>query len=577
MAKGSWFSKQGVKARILWMVLATSVIACGTLAINYTAMTQQAQELELQASLVGRIVLLSDLVDGVKSAGLAAMDTIVDAESGIISSDAAAAFENFQQFRAKNRVIMETIGRDLGHRDDATQLLNVMTQFELDIGTLFEHVRSKAATATMLAESDDKIDASQVEASRLAHLFSSLTREQYRVSAEKAKNISESNLKLSVGANIGLLIVMLFLGTRTANGITRSTRKSSQDLDATVTTLIQATANLDRAGHTLAGTATEQNASVTETVSAMTEIQSVIRRSTDSSRSVVGLAREARVRSQEGSRIMAEMSRAMDAVKASSIELEKIVKIIQQIESKTNIVNNIAFKTQVLSFNASIEAARAGANGRGFAVVAMEVGRLADVSGKAAEEISALLRESVASVSDTVERLSSKVTEATHTKTEAHQRFDKIVDDISAIDGKIAEIEHGIREQSAGVDQCVKAMRQLSIASQSNDEMANEITDLSATLRTKSKDLETVARAYTAVIEGHKGTAGASAAEPAAPQVMETARQGESAAGSRERNNGEGTLTSDDAIIDDLAAAAARLTQDRVQSDDQVKKLRKSA
>ena len=51
------------------------------------------------------------------------------------------------------------------------------------------------------------------------------------------------------------------------------------------------------------------------------------------------------------------------------------------------------FKTQLLSFNASIEAARAGQHGRGFAVVAEEVGHLAQTSGKAAEEIRNLLEK----------------------------------------------------------------------------------------------------------------------------------------------------------------------------------------
>jgi methyl-accepting chemotaxis protein len=576
MAQGSWFAQRGIRSRILWMIFATSFIACGAVMVNYAAMTQQAQELGLQSSSVDRMVVLGDLISSVKTGGLAAMDAIVDAATGKVAKEVVSDHEAFRQYLGKNRTSLEDIGRDLGRRDETTKLLNSMTTLEAGVNTLFDRIRARTATAEVLADLDDRIDDAQNEASSIAQQLSGITRDQYHASAEKVRRISENSLKISVGANIVLLLTLFFLGISTANGITLSTRKSSQDLDSTVKALVTATSDLDRAGHTLAGTATEQNASVTETVSAMTEIQSVIRRSTDNSRSVVELAKEARVRSEEGSQIMTEMSRAMTAVKTANNELEKIVKIIQQIESKTNVVNNIAFKTQVLSFNASIEAARAGANGRGFAVVAMEVGRLADVSGKAAEEISALLRESVVSVSDTVERLSAKVTEATHTNSEAHQRFEKIVEDISAINGKITEIEHGIREQSSGVDQCVKAMRQLSIASQANDDLAKEISGLSGTMRHRSRDLELVAQAYNAVIEGRKNTKSVQTLPESALKKM--APESDSSRDVQDLARPiSGAIINDDAIIDNLAAAAARLTQEDARGNENPKKMRKSA
>jgi methyl-accepting chemotaxis protein len=165
----------------------------------------------------------------------------------------------------------------------------------------------------------------------------------------------------------------------------------------------------------------------------MTEIQSVIKRSSEYSRSVVHLAKEAKGRSEEGSAMMNLLSQAVHAVKLANQELEEIKKIFQKIEAKTAVVNNISFKTQLLSFNASIEAARAGANGRGFSVVALEVGRLADMSAKAADEIGGMLKESVGAVADIVERLSSKVDEASRTNTAALGQFSQIVSDINDI------------------------------------------------------------------------------------------------------------------------------------------------
>ena len=72
-------------------------------------------------------------------------------------------------------------------------------------------------------------------------------------------------------------------------------------------------------------------------------------------------------------------------------------------------INDIVLKTQLLSFNASIEAARAGQHGRGFAVVAEEVGNLAQLSGGAATEIHTLLQGSLTQVDDIINSTKSLV------------------------------------------------------------------------------------------------------------------------------------------------------------------------
>jgi methyl-accepting chemotaxis protein len=82
----------------------------------------------------------------------------------------------------------------------------------------------------------------------------------------------------------------------------------------------------------------------------------------------------------------------------SNDEISSIVKVIAEIGDKTKVINDIVFQTKLLSFNASVEAARAGEQGKGFAVVAEEVGNLATMSGKAAEEISSMLGDSMGKV-----------------------------------------------------------------------------------------------------------------------------------------------------------------------------------
>jgi methyl-accepting chemotaxis protein len=88
--------------------------------------------------------------------------------------------------------------------------------------------------------------------------------------------------------------------------------------------------------------------------------------------------------------LMTSLSESMASIKTSS---ENIMHV-------TNTVDSIAFQTNILALNASVEAARAGANGKGFAVVAQEVRNLATKSSDAVKETTALIDESVRQIGD---------------------------------------------------------------------------------------------------------------------------------------------------------------------------------
>lgn len=106
-----------------------------------------------------------------------------------------------------------------------------------------------------------------------------------------------------------------------------------------------------------------------------------------------------------------EMSQNILKLSETNRELIEIQKIIEQVLEHSKMISQIAFKAQLLSFNASIEAARAGAAGRGFSVVAQEVGSLAQMSQDAAKEISESLRENKSTIDNIVKQVGKNIEE----------------------------------------------------------------------------------------------------------------------------------------------------------------------
>ncbi|WP_235956135.1 CHASE3 domain-containing protein [Grimontia sedimenti] len=146
--------------------------------------------------------------------------------------------------------------------------------------------------------------------------------------------------------------------------------------------------NIEDVSQNLSQITNRQASSVEETSASAEEISSMVQNNVQS-------AEHSRDLSQEVGERMTDLDEAMCQISESNHKISELVKIIAEIGAKTEIIDEIVFQTKLLSFNASVEAERAGEHGRGFAVVAQEVGNLAQMSGKAATDISAIVKQSI--------------------------------------------------------------------------------------------------------------------------------------------------------------------------------------
>ncbi|MBO5459306.1 MAG: methyl-accepting chemotaxis protein [Lachnospira sp.] len=229
------------------------------------------------------------------------------------------------------------------------------------------------------------------------------------------------------------------------------------------------------ASQALAQGSTQQASAIEQITASMSEIAK--QTNENASQATIGdkLVKEVGENARTSNEQMSSMIEAMNHINDSSHNISKVIKVI----------DDIAFQTNILALNATVEAARAGTHGKGFAVVAEEVKNLAEKSAAAANETAEMIQSSIEKVEEGV-----KIADSTA------QSLEKIVESLQDVVEIISGIATNSNEQATAVAQINQAIMQVSQVIQTNSATSEECASASEELANQSQALRDMISKY---------------------------------------------------------------------------------
>jgi aerotaxis receptor len=205
-----------------------------------------------------------------------------------------------------------------------------------------------------------------------------------------------------------------------------------------------------------------QASSLEQTAASMEEINGTVQLSAASAVRGAKLASDTAEVTLRSNQAVQSVAETMRGISESSKQITDIIQLIE----------GVAFQTNILALNAAVEAARAGDQGRGFAVVASEVRSLAQRTASAAREIKQLITES-----------STRIDTGSAQTGEALDRMQAALSAVGQVHTVLQEISSSAAEQTTGISQINEAVTHMDSITQQNAAMVEELAAAAKSLQ----------------------------------------------------------------------------------------------
>lgn len=275
-------------------------------------------------------------------------------------------------------------------------------------------------------------------------------------------------------AGVAAVVLYLVLNRVVVRNLIRPVRQMAHELNDGAEQVNAAASQVADASQMLAAGATEQAASLEQTMMALHDLAKTARANAESADQVNVQGDRTRTAAQAGSEMIGQLTATISAMNESSGRVTQIIKVIEE----------IAFQTNLLALNAAVEAARAGEHGKGFAVVAEEVRNLAQRAAQAAGQTAELIEASV-----------RQAQEGTRVTEQVSASLASIVNDVTTVTGLVGQIATASLDQDRGVNRISQGVDQMNSVTQQNASAAEESAAASEQLSAQAHTVrDTVAR-----------------------------------------------------------------------------------